>query len=362
MGSVLSDKPTVAITAPHALSAAELASEIGRCGLLEPKHQPALDLFAKQFTSAAVLADELVRRKIITSWQARNLLSGERHFFLGEYRLLDHIATGGMGAVYKAAHHVRGKIVAIKVTTPEVDADPIARERFIREVRVLTALDHPTIVKALGAVVEGEARYLVMEYVAGMDLWDRNRQLGPMPVPLVCECARQTLAGLEYARHFGVVHRDLKPSNLILADTGTSGAVLCKILDLGLAGFSGGTGPGLTNMGEFIGTADYAAPEQARNAWIADARSDIYGLGMSMYELIAGRLPKLAKTAMEGLLLRARQEVPSIESCGKPLPEGFAAVLTKMLARKPSERFQTPLETAKALSPFCGRFHNPAIK
>ena len=309
------------------------------------------------------LVDWLVGQGWLTKWQANHLSSGEVHFFLGDYLLLDHIATGGMGAVYKARKWDSANVVAMKLLSQQSTSDPIQLARFRREISLLSKLDHPTIVKAYHAETAGELVYLVMEYVPGDDLWEWLRQYVHLPLDFACECIRQACIGLEYAATFGMVHRDIKPANLIVAWPKEGGPPLCKILDLGLARLrdvADGDKP-LTASGQFVGTPDYVSPEQCHDARKVDVRSDIYSLGITLYEMLCGALPFQAATPLEAILLKENSEAPPLRSrMGNVSPE-LEEVVGKMIACNPDKRFQTHIETAKALEPFCDYMRNPTI-
>lgn len=302
-------------------------------------------------------AARLVREGRLTEWQSKQVLAGKTgkgHYYLGKYKLLNLIGLGGMGAVFKAVQPSIGRTVALKVMHRAVLRQPIAVERFLREIRSAAAVDHPNVVRAIDANCDGDTYFLVMEYVAGKDLKSWIRQETSLPVGWSCECIRQAALGLEHAFEQGMVHRDIKPSNLLVTQDGHDGLPLVKILDLGLARFASETADegDLTRSGQVLGTPDYIAPEQARNTRTADIRADIFSLGCTLFELLTGRLPFPGTTVMEKLMARATEDAPAVSSLRPEVPQGLDAVVAKMLARDPDSRYTTPAQVALALAPF----------
>ena len=317
---------------------------------------------------AAKLAQFLVERTFVTRWQADKLLDGKKNFTIGKYRLLDCIGTGGMGAVFKALHRDLGRTVAIKIMSPGVVKNREAVARFRHEMQVVAALDDPHIVAAYDAGSDGGVHFLVMEYVEGRDLGELIKQPGRLPVEWATECIRQTAQGLQYAHDQGMVHRDIKPTNLLVARERDSDRPLVKILDLGLARFVSelapaglatgeqmGTDGSLTQVGQFLGTPDYISPEQANDTRTADIRSDIFSLGCTFYRILTGELPFSGETVLEKLDARERSDARKIRTVRSDVPAELEAVIARMLARDPRDRYQTPREVAEALAPFALR-------
>src|SRR3954454_11487456 len=183
------------------------------------------------------------------------------------YRIVEFLGAGGMGAVYKARHLVMDRVVALKVVHRRLTENPEAVERFRREVRAAARLAHPNIVTAHDADQVGDRHFLVMEFIDGVSLARRVAERGPLPVAEACDYVRQAAAGLQHAFEHGMVHRDVKPQNLMLTPQGR-----VKVLDFGLAHFASELtpDPSLTDPGAAMGTPDYLAPEQARDAHSAD--------------------------------------------------------------------------------------------
>jgi serine/threonine protein kinase len=269
---------------------------------------------------------------------------------VGQYDILEKLGKGGMGTVYKARHVELGKFVALKVL-PTKDLDEVRVERFKNEVRAIGRLDHPHIVAAHDAGQASGVHFLVMELVDGEDLGrvvDRHRQLA---VADACEVIRQAAAGLQHAFERGLVHRDIKPGNLMLTRAGR-----VQVLDLGLArSFQDRAAERLTADGMVLGTADYLAPEQWEQSHKADIRADIYSLGCTLYHLLAGS-PPFAGRRFGSLLQKLRGHVdtppPPITSARDDIPAGLVAVLDRMLAKDPADRYATPADVADALTPF----------
>jgi serine/threonine-protein kinase len=320
-------------------------------------------LFKSGQTDAKALSDWLIEKEWLTPWQAGHLLDGETHFFLGDYLLLDHIATGGMGAVYRARKWESNDVVAVKLLSQQSTADPVHLARFRREIALLSTLQHPTIVKAYHAESIDTLVYLVMEYVKGMDLWEWLRQHVQLPIDFSCEVIRQACCGLEYAWEFGLIHRDLKPANLIVTWPADGGPPLCKILDLGLARLRDGAknAKPITTSGQFVGTPDYVSPEQCRDARQVDTRSDIYSLGVTLFEMLTGTVPFRAATPLEAIMMKEVGKAPMLRSRLPSAPEELEAVVAKMLANKPEDRYRSPGEAAAALEPFCELMRHPDI-
>jgi serine/threonine protein kinase len=266
-----------------------------------------------------------------------------------KYRVVRRLGAGGMGTVWLAEHLVMNRPVAVKVIRPDLLARPGATNRFLREVRAAAKLHHPNIVTAFDAEPVGDSCLLVMEYVPGQTLGERL-EVGPLPVGEACQAIRDAARGLAHAHAAGLVHRDVKPHNLIRAADGTT-----KVLDFGLAGVGAGevipaSGDGLTGAGMVVGTPDYIAPEQINNPHAADARADIYGLGCTLYHLLAGRPPLPDGSVAEKLAIQPTHQPDPIPG----LPPGLADVLAKMMAKRPEDRYRSAAELLSALEPYSG--------
>ncbi|HUQ71100.1 MAG TPA: protein kinase, partial [Planctomycetaceae bacterium] len=279
------------------------------------------------------------------------------------YRIVEMIGQGGMGVVYRAEHRLMNRFVAIKLINAQLVQHPQAVERFRREVQAAAKLSHANIVTAHDAEQAGNAHFLVMEFVEGTDLASVVRQRGPMSVTTACDCIRQAAAGLQHAHERGMVHRDIKPHNLMISPDGQ-----VRILDFGLANFASeialieaeaeasdvktDSARHLTTFGSVMGTPDYIAPEQARDAHAADIRADIYSLGCTLYYLLTGKPPFDGKTAIDKLKAHVEQAPTSLDQLRPDVPRELSVVVARMMAKNPAKRFQTPADVVAALAQF----------
>lgn len=304
---------------------------------LQPDETNSIELPAFAETMApGVLEDAFVDASPPIALNA-NALVGR---LLGEYLIKDKIGQGGMGQVYRAVHRRMHREVALKVLTTDLIDDADALKRFRREVETVSRLDHPNIVGAHDADTVNGIHFYVMELVDGDDLAENVKQHGPMGARKAVACIMDAARGLEYAHNEGIVHRDIKPHNLLLDKHGT-----VKVLDLGLARLElhdDETGTeGLTGTGNMLGTIDFMAPEQALDSRRADARSDIYSLGCTLYYLLTGRPLFEGESFMQKLLAHRSEPPPSIIAS---FPEGadeLESVYQRMLAKDPDDRPQT---------------------
>jgi eukaryotic-like serine/threonine-protein kinase len=297
------------------------------------------------------LAKELVRRGWLTAFQANELLKGRgKELAIGPYVLIDKLGEGGMGTVYKARHQMMKRSVALKVLLPS-GLSGAAIQRFQQEIEAAAALSHPHIVVAHDAGRAGDLFYFAMEHLEGATLQQVVQQRGPLPIADACQYAVQTALALQHSAEKGLVHRDLKPANLFLTSGGT-----IKLLDLGLARVQVGSaekgGRALTRLGAIMGTPDYMPPEQISDARYVDIRGDIYSLGCTLYVLLTGKTPFRGKSLAEKMDSHRKTPAPSVRALRPDVPEGLDAVVRKMMAKDPVERYQTPAEVVEALRPF----------
>jgi serine/threonine protein kinase len=299
-------------------------------------------------TDAKALAHELVDGGKLTKFQAANAFQGKiKALVYGDYVVLDKLGAGGMGQVFKARHRRMERIVALKVLPPAAMKSPDSIKRFQREVHAAAKLNHPNIVTAYDAGEANGIHYLVMEYVDGKDLSAIVKQSGPLSLSQAIDYMLQAARGLAYAHSKGVIHRDIKPANLLLDAEGT-----VKVLDMGLARFDnpvGAAAEGLTSTGSVLGTVDYIAPEQAQNTRLADARSDIYSLGCSLYRLLTGSPPYEGETAVEKIFAHVQQPIPSLRQKRPDVPELLDRAYQRMVAKDPAQRYQGMAEVVAEL-------------
>lgn len=275
-----------------------------------------------------------------------------------DYDLLELIAIGGMGAVYKARHTGLDRLRAVKLLTPDRAPNEAAVSRFKREWQAAASLDHPNIVRAHDAGDADGTLFLAMEFINGVDLSTLVHRIGPLPVCEACELVRQAAMGLQHAHESGLVHRDIKPSNLILAhpasssDSAREPDAVVKILDFGLARLHNGQQIDLTSTGQMMGTIDYMAPEQTEGGEV-DIRADIYSLGATLYKLLCGRAPyEDASTAAKKLAALERDPIPPLAALRADIEHDLLDLLDQMLAKDPSGRIAEPNEVAERLERF----------
>jgi eukaryotic-like serine/threonine-protein kinase len=295
-----------------------------------------------------LVSTRIVQSGLITRWQCDKLLEG-RHkgFFLGKYKLLRMLGSGGMSSVYLAEHVLMQRRVAIKVLPKNRVTDTSYLARFHREAQAAAALDHRNIVRAYDVDNEGDLHYLVMEYVEGCDLQQLVKKKGPLKTGDAVEYIRQAAEGLAHAHEAGLIHRDVKPANLLV-----DGKNVVKVLDLGLARFTDDDRASLTVQYDenVLGTADYLAPEQALDSHGVDARADIYSLGCSLYYLLMGNPPFPDGTLPQRLMAHQKQQPPSIRSKRNDVPDDLIDICARMMAKKRDERYQSAVEVAAALA------------
>ncbi len=236
------------------------------------------------------IAEFMIARGLITAWHAEKLLNGKyKGFFLGKFKLLGHIGSGGMSSVYLAEHLRMHDKRAIKVLPRTKVGDSTYLARFQLEAKAIASLNHPNIVRAYDIDNQDDLHYIVMEYVDGEDLQNMVRRLGhPLGFEQAADYIIQAARGLQHAHDAGLIHRDVKPANVLVDKNGK-----VKLLDLGLALFTNTDDESLTvaHNENVLGTADYLAPEQALNSHKVDVRTDIYGLGCTLYFLLTGHPP-----------------------------------------------------------------------
>jgi eukaryotic-like serine/threonine-protein kinase len=268
----------------------------------------------------------------------------------GRYRILESMASGSMGVVYRAERVPVGKSVAIKFLHSAFATDPDFVNRFERETRVMSKLAHPHCVSVLDFGVTEGAPYLVMDYVAGTTLRHLIDEHGAMEPFKALQLLRQILAGLAHAHGQDIVHRDIKPANVMITDEVGTGQHV-RILDFGLARLRGHLGANATQTHVVVGTPSYMAPEQTVGAAV-DARADIYAAGVVLFEMLTGEKPFAAESTLDLMAMHRGAPVPKLLNMAPPgtvLPDGLQRVVEKALAKDPDDRYQTAIEFAAAI-------------
>ncbi len=269
----------------------------------------------------------------------------------GGYVILDLVGIGGMGRVYRAEQTNLGRTVAVKIIHPHLVGEENAAARFITEARAASRLNHPNSVAVIdfGKTEDGQL-YLVMEFLRGKDLARVQYEEGPLSFRRIVSILRQVLAALSEAHHLEIIHRDLKPENVILEQVRTGGDFV-KVVDFGLAKMREGTGPGITSPGIERGTPEYMSPEQGRGDPL-DPRSDLYAVGVILYQLLTGRLPFEAESPTQVVLMHITEAPPDPRSAApeRMIPSLIADVCLMALAKEPGHRFSNADEFAEALA------------
>ncbi len=264
---------------------------------------------------------------------------------IGDYEVLDHLGAGGMGDVYKVRHVISGRVEAMKVIRPQLLGNKLAEDRFSREIRVLAELDHPNIARLFTAIqVEGSVA-MIMEYIEGATI-ERFLQDGPLTIEETNYYTSQVLAALAYAHKRGVVHRDMKPANCMVTRDG-----VVKLMDFGLARSSSQRG---VSSGGTAGTFDYMPPEQIQAKTI-DERTDLYALGVSMFEMVTGKLPFPHDTEYSILTAHLTEQPRRPVDLTPAVPLPLNDIILKLLEKEPKDRYQSAAEVQDALQGVGGR-------
>lgn len=252
---------------------------------------------------------------------------------IGNYKIIEALGEGGVGMVYKGVDTMLDREVAIKVLRPELATQNSVVERFRSEAVTLAKLNHPNIATLYSLFRQGDDLFMVMEFINGETLDQLLCRQGSIPtgeaIPIFC----QALEGISYAHERGIVHRDIKPSNMMMTESGS-----LKVLDFGIARLLGGDR--MTRVGNVIGTLEYMSPEQV-HGHETDSRSDVYGLGIMLYEMLTGRLPFESENDFE-LMLMQTEQVPHLPRLFNPdIPVQVEAAIMKAIAKNPDDRFQS---------------------
>lgn len=327
----------------------EMVCRLEEAGLLE--RQDLLALRDGLGSPAPVL--DLVRRNKLTDYQAAILLQGgSMPLAVGDYVILEWLSQGGMSKIYKVRHRRNGAVYVMKCLPSKLAELPTWRERFEREAAACMRLNSPHLIKAHDSFVQGNNPYLILEHIDGLSLEQHVRQHGPMLPDRAVRYVLHASKGLAAMHSVGLFHRDVNPGNIVISagDTAT-------VIDLGLIGLSDRircTAPDasirLTAHDTMLGTPDYMAPEQCKDARYADGRSDIYGLGCVLYFLLTGRVPYHRVTVGEVSRAHSRDAIPRLSRGGCSKHGSLEAVFQKMVAKMPQNRYQSMPDVLTALT------------
>jgi serine/threonine protein kinase len=261
---------------------------------------------------------------------------------LGKYKIVEEVGRGGFAAVYKAVDTTLKRTVALKCLAPHLLWDPTFVQRFQREAEVAANLDHPNIVTIYEVSQTEGVYFIAMQFLEGRTLSQILEAEGPLPVSRVQAIIEQIASALDYAHARGFVHRDIKPSNIIVADDGR-----VTLTDFGLV--KAGEGTKLSATGVVFGTPEYMSPEQAEGMEDLDARSDVYSLGVAIYEMLTGKVPFGGTTPLSVMRGHADRPPRRPSEINPDVSPAVEAVLLKALAKKREERYQSAGEIAAAL-------------
>ncbi|HUN84694.1 MAG TPA: serine/threonine-protein kinase [Terracidiphilus sp.] len=260
---------------------------------------------------------------------------------VGQYRITEKLGEGGMGAVYKAIDTMIGREVAIKMLRPEIARNPDLVQRFRAEATTVARLNHSGIATLYNFTQEGEDFFMVMEYVPGRTLEEVERERGALPWQIAVPLFEKILDAIQPAHELGILHRDIKPANIMLT---TWGAI--KVLDFGIARLEGAAR--MTREGSMVGTIEYIAPERVKGKE-SDARSDIYSLGVVLFEMLSGRLPFQCDSEWELMRCHLQEPLPSFRDIHVDVPQGIENLVRRSSAKSPDERFSSCDEFIEAL-------------
>jgi len=294
------------------------------------------------WSGSVVPRDGLARAPASTADIGR-MLAGSN---LGPYRLERFIGGGGMGAVFRAIDTTLDRVVAVKVLAGRQSDDEELLKRFRNEAQSAARLDHENIGRVHAVGSDDGWHYIVLEYIEGTNIRDLVRQQGPFDVARTVDVAAQIADALEHAAERDVVHRDIKPSNVVITPAGRA-----RIVDMGLARLHQvADDRDLTVSGMTLGTFDYISPEQARDPRAADVRSDLYSLGCTMFFMLAGRPPFAEGTTVQKLLQHQQDRPPALDQIRPDVPRRLAAIVERLMAKDPDDRYQRPAVLAADLA------------
>jgi eukaryotic-like serine/threonine-protein kinase len=290
------------------------------------------------------LLQEMVAVDLLTAFRARQIATGRSQgFVLGKYRILDMVGRGGMGQIYRAQHIELKTEVALKVLSTKAMTVPLAHKRFIREAEAAARISHPNVVRIYDVSPNSDPPYLVMEYIEGFSLQAMVAREGPLSVEETLCYAKQIALGLQQISLAGLVHRDIKPANVLVTRQGDA-----KILDLGIVYINSEPLTKLSKSDTLLGTLDYLAPEQAVSNQV-DIRADLYSLGATLYFLLTGQPPFPGGDPRSKILRIYNQPPLPLRQFRGDIPETFTAIIDRLLAKTPQQRYHSPQQLWDAL-------------
>ena len=281
----------------------------------------------------------------------------------GRYKLTEVMAAGAMGEVYKAERVPVGKLVAVKFLHASFVSDSEFQARFDRETRVMSKLAHPNCVSVVDFGVWKDNPYIVMDFVAGTTLRKRLDDEGAQTPQQALALTRQITAGLAHAHEQGIIHRDIKPANIMISDEIGHGERV-RILDFGLARLRGNVGRDATQTNMVVGTPNYMAPEQTVPGTTIDARTDLYAVGVVLFEMVVGERPFAAEDTMALLGMHRGAPIPRLADRvreGTDVPDGLQALIDKAMAKVPADRFQSAIEMQQAIDEIISQKSGPIV-
>lgn len=332
----------------------QVVSLIERLGLVDGPQVGKLRELSAKCIDTMQLYRVLVQHELLTAYQANALARDQTdELLLGPYCILERLGQGSVSEVFKARHKALGRIVALKVINRKKLVSPETIQRFFAQAQIAAQLNHPNIVVVYDAGQDGDRCYYAMEYLQSRTLAQLVQQRGALPVPLACEYVRQAAMGLQHAADFGLTHGNVKPWNLVVHRDPQTQMDVVKVLDFGLAQLvSQGLVRTFTPAAMSSGALDYAAPECFISPEQVDTRADVYSLGATLYYLLTGRTPIAENDPARQRDAKIQGRLRPITELRPDVPANLVAILDKMLAVQPQDRYSCPGGVAQALAPF----------